>query len=85
MNSFLMPGSIRVSDLPEYERLATSAGTEIDPARSTALWKEAQKVVHDSYVIGAMWQTDALWGESNKVDWKPAFGDNITLSAIRFK
>lgn len=85
MNSFLMPGSVRVAELPEYEKLATAAGTEVDEARSTALWKEAQKLVHDSYVIGAMWQTEALWGESDKVEWKPAFGDNLDLDAIRLK
>lgn len=71
-----------VSD-PEYDRLSDLAGAEMDEAKRTVFWKQAQKVVHDKYYIAATWQAASIYGMSKKLKWGADFGDNFDLAGVK--
>ena len=86
MNSFLQSESaISIARMPEYDKLAHEAGSTTDKQENQELWTQAQELIHDKYAVGAMWQADAIYGESDKIDWVPPFGENLILSGISFK
>jgi peptide/nickel transport system substrate-binding protein len=86
MNSFLLSSSpVTVAKDPEYDRLATAAGAQMDPAARTKLWKQAQQVIHDDYLVGAVWEADAIYGLSKKLEYNAQFGENLDLASIKIR
>ncbi len=84
MNSFLLSTSpVSVTRDPEYDKLALAANAEMDPAARTKLWKQAQQVIHDRYLIGAVWEADAIYGLSRKLEYSAHFGENLDLAGIK--
>ncbi len=86
VNSFLYSGARSSgTSSPEFDRLSAAAGQEMDPAKRTAIWKEAQRLVHDSYFIGATWEAAAIFGLSRKFDFAAEFGENLELARITLR
>ena len=86
MNSFLQTGAtLSISSTPEYDKLAAEANATTDAAKNKELWQQAEKVIHDSFVVAAAWQANAIYGERDRIDWAPKFGENLDLSTVAFK
>nr|WP_315396925.1 ABC transporter substrate-binding protein [uncultured Duganella sp.] len=84
INSIFRPESpISLVVDPEYNRLSDLAGAEMDPAKRTAYWQQAQKLVHDKIYIAAAWQTASIYGMSKKLDWAADTGENFKLAAVK--
>jgi peptide/nickel transport system substrate-binding protein len=84
MNSFLKSNSaLSVTADPEYDRIADLAGAEMDDAKRTEYWKQAQKLVHDKYYIAAVWQAASIYGFSKKLQWDALYGDNFDLATVK--
>lgn len=84
MSSFLKSNSpLSITADPEYDRIADQANAEMDEAKRTALWKQAQKLVHDRYYVAAVWQAASIYGFSNKLQWEALYGDNFDLATVK--
>lgn len=84
MNSFLKSSSaLSVTEDPAYDKLADQAGAEMNEAKRTELWKQAQKLIHDQYYIAAVWQAASIYGFSKKYTWDAMFGENLDLAGIK--
>ncbi|MCY1201139.1 Periplasmic oligopeptide-binding protein [compost metagenome] len=84
MNSFLNSNSaLSITADPEYDRLAEQASAEMDEAKRTELWKQAQKLVHDRYYIAAVWQAASVYGFSKQLQWEALDGDNFDLATVK--
>ncbi|PPC74215.1 ABC transporter substrate-binding protein [Pokkaliibacter plantistimulans] len=85
MNSILSSGAaFSVTADATYDSLVAQAAQELDEARRTKLWHDIQTYVHDQYLVGAVWQSSALYGFSKNLDWEPRFGENMSLSEFHF-
>jgi peptide/nickel transport system substrate-binding protein len=86
MNSFLMSTSpISITKDADYDRLALAGNAEMDPAARTKIWKEAQQVIHDHYLVGAVWEAASIYGVSKRLDYTPEFGENLDLASIKIR
>ncbi|MER5389171.1 ABC transporter substrate-binding protein [Saccharopolyspora sp. NPDC002686] len=74
-----------IARLPEYDALSDHANRTTDEAKNRELWQQAQKVIHDNYAVGAMWQADAMYGLRDGLEWKPELGEGIFLKDIKLK
>ncbi|HTZ36781.1 MAG TPA: ABC transporter substrate-binding protein [Stellaceae bacterium] len=84
INSFLKSNSaLSVTADPEYDQLVDQAGGEMDEQKRTADWKAVQKLVHDRYYIGAVWQAAAIYGFSKSFTWDAQYGENLDLATIK--
>ena len=84
MNSFLNSNSaLSITADPEYDRLAEQASAEMDEAKRTELWKQAQKLVHDRYYIAAVWQAASVYGFAKRLQWEALDGDNFDLATVK--
>jgi peptide/nickel transport system substrate-binding protein len=86
MNSFLMSTSpVSVTRDADYDRLAMAGNAEMNPAARTKIWKEAQQVIHDHYLVGGVWEAASIYGVSKKFDYTPEFGENLDLASIKIR
>ena len=86
MNSFLLSNSpVTVAKDADYDKLAVAAGAEMDPAARTKTWKQAQQVIHDHYLVGAVWEADAIYGLSKRLEYNAQFGENLDLASIKIR
>jgi peptide/nickel transport system substrate-binding protein len=85
INSFLKSNSaLSVTADPNYDALADKAGAEMDEAKRTDVWKQAQKLVHDQYYIAAVWQAASIYGFSKKLGWDVGrHGENLNLAGFK--
>lgn len=84
MNSFLKSNSaLSITADPEYDKLADLAGAEMDEAKRTEYWKQAQKLVHDKYYVAAVWQAASIYGFSKRLQWEALYGDNFDLASVK--
>lgn len=72
-------------NIPGYDAAANKAMVELDDAKRTDLWREAQRALHDAYMIAGSWQAAAIFGARKEIEWKADFGENITLTDIEIK
>ncbi|MDM0058479.1 ABC transporter substrate-binding protein [Variovorax fucosicus] len=83
MNSFLKSSSaFSVTNDPAYDKLVDAAAAEMDEAKRTELWKTAQKLVHEKYYVAAVWQADAIYGFSKKMNFQGTVGEVLDLSKV---
>jgi peptide/nickel transport system substrate-binding protein len=86
MNSFLLSTSpISITRDADYDRLALAGNAEMNPAARTNIWKQAQQVIHDHYLVGAVWEAAAIYGVSRKLEYTPLFGENLDLASIKIR
>ncbi|RVU23699.1 ABC transporter substrate-binding protein [Streptomyces antnestii] len=86
LNSFIQSSATSsIARIKEFDDLSAEAGRTTDEKKNTELWQKAQKVIHDQYAVGAMWQPDAMYGLSDRMVWTPEMGEGITLQDIRLK
>jgi peptide/nickel transport system substrate-binding protein len=86
MNSFLMSTSpISITKDADYDRLALAGNAEMNPAARTNIWKQAQQVIHDHYLVGAVWEAASIYGVSKKLEYTPQFGENLDLASIKLR
>ncbi|MEO3999416.1 ABC transporter substrate-binding protein [Mesorhizobium sp. CAU 1732] len=71
--------------VPGYDEAANKAMTELDDEKRTALWREAQRAMNESYMIAGTWQAASIFGARNEIKWEANFGDNISLSDIKIE
>ena len=86
MNSFLMSTSpISITKDADYDRLAMSANAEMNPDARNKIWKQAQQVIHDHYLVGAVWEAASIYGVSKRLEYNPQFGENLDLASIKIR
>ncbi|MEU6262916.1 ABC transporter substrate-binding protein [Saccharopolyspora shandongensis] len=86
MDSFIHSSATSsIANLPEYDELSKRANQTTDEAANRQLWQQAQKVIHDNYVVGAVWQADAMYGLRDGLEWTPELGEGIFLKDIKLK
>ena len=86
MNSFLLSTSpTAIAKDADYDRLAMAGTAEMNPATRTKIWKDAQQVIHDHYMVGAVWEAASIYGVSKKLDYTPEFGENLDLARIKIR
>ena len=86
MNSFLLSTSpTAIAKDADYDRLAMAGNAEMNPAARTKIWKDAQQVIHDHYMVGAVWEAASIYGVSKKLDYTPEFGENLDLASIKIR
>lgn len=83
MNAFGLSTSKIACKVPGYDEAAGKAIVELDDAKRTALWQQAQRALNDAYVIAGTWQAASIFGVSKDIQWQANFGDNISLSDIK--
>ncbi|BDG71721.1 ABC transporter substrate-binding protein [Roseomonas fluvialis] len=78
----LSTGRTSGTNNPAYDLLVLEAEREMDPEKRKEMWKRAQRILYDNYLLGPIWMGASVFGASRRYVFNADLGEFINLAGI---